>query len=238
MYFKKFTVLLLVFCLTLSLWGCGSNASGETTQPEPSVVPETILSPTEVPAPLETTSQTVPGESPALPAELAAYDQVFQGTRAITRAASDEVIPLSKISLFFTVDELPWGIAQLAVLDLDSDGTLEAVLEVENYAGYVILTYRDGAVLGTEVWYRAFQELKADGSFQGSGSSVNRYYWRYHPEGNILLAECYEEENNPPYYSIGGEAATPEAFAAFEEAQTAKPAATWFPSWQDFLASR
>lgn len=227
----KFPAIAMIFCLVISLLGCGKGEVSETTAPatEPSSTVETTM---------ETTIETTFAEAPSLPEELAAFDQVFNGTRAITRAASGESIMLSRISLFFTVEELPWGVAQVAVLDLDGDSILEAVLEVENYAGYVILAYQDGVVLGTEIWYRAFQELKADGSFMGSGSSFNRYYWQYHLEGNSLLAECYEEEGSGPYYSLSGEETDAEAFAAFEAIQQAKPAAIWYPSWQDYLASR
>lgn len=223
----KRSYVVIWFCLLSALfWGCGQKR-------------DTAL-PVTLPEETEATFETVLVETtaPGLPPELVAFDQVFCGTRAITRSASGEAIMLSSISLFFTVDELPWSIVQVAVLDLDNDGVLEAVLEVENYAGFVILEYQDDTVLGTEIWYRAFHDLKADGSFSGSGSSFNRYCCQYAFDGNILLAERYAAEDGAPRYTLSGEEAEESAFYRFEAQQQSKPAATWYPGWQDYLASR
>jgi len=212
--------------LSVLLWGCArrTHTSLPATSPEETeTVSETALQETSV---------------PELPPELTAFDQVFCGTRAITRAFSGESIMLSDISLFFTVDELPWRVVQVAILDLDSDEVLEAVLEVENHVGFVILEYQDGTVLGTEIWYRAFRDLKEDGSFSGSGSSFNRNYWQYAFSGNILLAERYAAEDGSPCYTLFGEEAEEATFYTFEAQQQSKPAATWYPDWQDYLASR
>lgn len=226
---KKRIFLALCGILAATLAGCG-----RTTAPETTVPAETVIETSELTLP----ETTVPAIVPDLPPELADYGKVFDGTQAIYRTASMEPIMISKISLFFTVDELPWDVVQIAVQDMDSDAVLEAVLEVANSAGYVILDYQDGTVLGREAWYRAFQELKADGSYMGSSSSFNRYYWQYHPDGDILLAERYEMDNGDPYYSVSGDAVDADTFAAFEAVQNAKPAATWYPSWEDYLESR
>lgn len=220
---KKVIVMFLM--LSVLLCGCGR---------EESVPPETTL-----PAPAEETAVPVEtAETDALPAELDAYRRVLEGRMTICRSASMEYIPISKISLFFTVDELPWGVERFAVQDLDGDGVQEAVLEVSNSAGFVILRYQeDGTVSGQEIWHRAFQELKADGSFRGAGSSFDSYYWQYGSDGNVLLAERYEREDGTPYYSVNGQETDAEAFAAFEAEQAAKPDAVWYESWEDFLAS-
>lgn len=179
---------------------------------------------------------------PVLPAEpdtaLAAYDAVFRGEKDIFRSASQEWIPLNKLSLFFTVEEFPWTIAQIAVLDLDGDGTPEVVAEVSDYAGYLLLRCQEnGTVTGQEIWYRAFQDLKADGSYRGSGSSFNRSYWKSRQGGDILLAECYEDENGQASYWVNGREADEAEFMAFEELQNQKPDAAWYPSWEAFLST-
>lgn len=177
---------------------------------------------------------------PSVPADadaaLDAFRRVLEGRLPIYRIASQEYIPISKISLFFTVEELPWEVVRFAVQDLDGDGVPDAVLEVSDSMGYVILHYReDGIVTGEEIWYRAFQDLKADGSYMGSGSSFNRSYWKFHFVSDILLAECYEQDNGTPVYWVNGENVDAEAFAAFEAEQQAKHNTVWYVSWEDFV---
>ncbi len=105
--------------------------------------------------------------------------------------------------------------------------------------GYVILHYReDGIVTGEEIWHRAFQELKTDGSYRGAGSSFNRSYWKMHFVADVLLAECYEQEDGAPVYRVSGEEVDEAAFIAFEEAQAAKADAVWYESWEEFLNSQ
>lgn len=179
---------------------------------------------------------------PRVPADtetaLSAYGAVLRGKQDIFRSASQESIPISKISLFFTVEELPWEIVRFAVQDLDGDGSPEAVLEVSDYAGFVILRcFEGGIVAGGEVWYRSLQALKADGSYMRSSSSSEHSYWKYQHNSGILLAECYEN-NGTMVYWINGEKVDAAVFAAFEEAQAAKADAVWYETWDAFLNSQ
>lgn len=220
---KRSYLALFLCLLSVLLWGCGQK---------PTIIPS-------VPLPEETeavSEMTLPEISaPELPPELAAFGQVFDGILPICHSTSMVPIMLSNISQFFTTEEFPWHVVQVAVLDLDSDGVLETVLEVENYVGFVILEYQNDTVLGTEIWYRAFRDPKADGSFSGSGSSFNRNYWQYASGGNLLLAERYETADGVSFYSIHGEEADADAFAAFEEAQNQKENLQWYPDWETYL---
>lgn len=167
---------------------------------------------------------------------LAAYGAVFRGEQDIYYAEGQAWIPIFKLSQFFTAEDLPWQAEQIAVLDLDGGGSLEAVIQVSDYAGFVILRCQpDGTVTGHGIWYRAFQELKADGSYRGSGSSFNRSYWKSHLAGDILLAECYEDGSGNPVYWLDGKETDETGFLAFEETQNQKPDALWYPSWEDYL---
>jgi len=223
---KRAIAILLI--LSLVLCGCGKKEAVEAVVTETTSIPET----TSVPV------GTAVTEAPVSP-ELDAYRRVLEGRMSIYRIASQEYIPISRISLFFTVEEFPWEIARFAVQDLDNDGVLDAVLEISDYMGYVILHYReDGIVTGNEIWYRAFQELKADGSYRGSGSSFNRSYWKFHYVADILLAECYEQDDGIPVYRVNGEQVDAEAFAAFEETQSAKADTVWYDTWEAFLNSQ
>ena len=83
-----------------------------------------------------------------------------------------------------------------------------------------------------------FQDLKADGSYAASGSSVNRCYMQYQQSEAILLAECYETITGELCYSIAGEETDAETFSAFEDAQQQKENARWYPSWEDYLQAQ
>lgn len=239
MKIKKRWLPVFLCCLALLLSGCGREVSEETTASIVSPIPTTeTTAATERVLP-ETTVATAPAGHASLPSELAAFEAVLMGSQEFYLPESQEYLHISEVSKVFTPEEMPWNVVQFAVLDMDGDGTLEAVLEVSNYIGFVILRYQEnGAVSGHGVWYRAFQELKADGSYMGSGSSFNHSYYRQHPGGDILLAECYEDETGVPHYWLDGQEVDAEAFAAFEAQQQSKPAATWYQSWQDYLSSR
>lgn len=174
---------------------------------------------------------TEPKSSP-----LEAYEAVLSGEQGFTLNGSGEFLYISEISKAFTTEDMPWTVERLAVLDLHGDGIEEVILEVSNYVGFLILSCReDGSVCGQAIWYRAFQELKADGTYMGSGSSFNHSYYQQTPSGEILLAECYEDTDGTPHYWVDGNKTDAAAFTAFEEAQTSKPSAQWYPSWQDYL---
>lgn len=224
-----------IFTLSLLLCGCCRKETAETAAPGTSLVPETTIVPETAAAPAESSAPTE--AAAAVPPELDAFRRVLEGRMSIYREPSMEAIPISKISLFFTVEELPWTVERFAVQDLDGDGVMEAVLEVSNYMGYVILRYQeDGSVTGHEIWHRAFQNLKADGSYMGSGSSSNHSYWQFHHGGDILLAECYDNGTEMVCW-VDGQKVDEAAFAAFEEEQAAKPDAIWYESWEDFLVA-
>lgn len=223
--------IVLILILALLLCGCSivSIRRMEDTQPT-ALVRETETQQ----ATTETALPTVYTETRP---ELAAYEAVLKGNLDIYNPDSGQNIPLSHISLFFTLEEMSWTVEGFAVQDLDGDGTLEAVLEVSDYMGYVLLRCREETVTGRGIWYRAFQDLKADGSYLGSGSSSNHSYWQFHHSGDILLAECYDNGSEMVYW-VNGQRVDAAAFAAFEETQQAKPNAVWYTTWSDFIHSQ
>ena len=212
-------ILFPIFLLCCILCGCG--------KPDAPV-------PTSLPA--ESLPDSIAAEAVASPME--AYGAVLAGKQGFYLNGSGEFLYISEISKAFTPEEMPWTVERLAVLDLHGDGVEEVILEVSDYVGFVILGYReDGDVCGQGIWYRAFQDLKADGTYMGSGSSFNHSYWKQHPSGEILLAECYEDTDGTPHYWVDGKETEATAFVAFEEAQQAKPNAQWYPTWQSYLES-
>ena len=65
----------------------------------------------------------------------------------------------------------PLNIRRFAVVDLDHDGAPEVVLEMDEYAGSVILRYEQGEVRGNIVGYRSLFCLKENGLFLSASAS-------------------------------------------------------------------
>lgn len=220
----KIKTLISLTLTLLLLCGCG-----KASPPAPTVAEEYADLPTTAPA------------EPAQLAEdaIAAYGDFLNGKTMVWDPEGQQEVPISKISRFFTPEELPWNVVRIAVLDLHGDGIPEAVLEVSNDIGFVLLGYQeDGDVYGYGIWHRAFQNLKADGSFMATGSSFNHSYYKQHPSGDILLAECYEDTDGTRHYWVDGEEVDEAAFLTFEAEQSAKPDATWYGEWLEYLVSR
>lgn len=74
-------------------------------------------------------------------------------------------------------DSVSVAASKFAIADLDGDGEAEIVLwlqinGISDY-GFEILQYREGAVYGYTLPYRAFMDLKTDGTFLFSGGSAD-----------------------------------------------------------------
>ena len=88
---------------------------------------------------------------------------LFRGTNILHKMYLNEL----------TYNNDPTKIQNFAILDLDNDGLPEIVLEVEEYRGYVVLSYKNNKVYGFEINYRSMELLKSDGSFMGSSGAHN-----------------------------------------------------------------
>ena len=137
-------------------------------------------------------------------------------------------------------DDTPLRVQKFAVLDLDGDSVQEVVLSLglevnENY-GFQVLRYQDGAVYGYQMYYRAFKELKADGTFAWSGGAADNGFGTavFTKEGYTVTNIAYSEsEGNVngylaiSYYVEGKKVTEQEHHAAWER-QNAKPYAVWY----------
>lgn len=96
---------------------------------------------------------------------------------------------------------------QFAVVDMDQDGTVEAVVELTDFSdGWIlVLRYQDGNVYGYGFSYRAMTDLRTDGTLLGSSGADDSSYYRlmfrgydiyehYVPNPEVLAepAEWYE----------------------------------------------
>ena len=147
-------------------------------------------------------------------------------------------------TFYYGDDQFPDAVVELdrvAILDLDRDGIKEMVLwpkGEEDYlysmVGYVILRRQGDEIYAHNPVYRAFGNLKSDGTFDWSGSAFN---WGI---GSALFTEnsfevknitwCEIHSETDERYFVDGAKATREEFEAATGwgPQNRKPEAAWF----------
>ena len=174
---------------------------------------------------------------PAMPGELCA---VLAGEAAFLDTGTGQMLDLDGIGLAVTSDgTVPAAVERVAVLDLDGDAAVEAVLWVTVNggvdAGFEILRWDGETVLGYHLPYRGFLELKADGSFRFSGGAGDTGWGRLQFDGRSYAVEeaaCsrsgYDAAGNRTLICfVGGQPVSREAFLAEMARQDAKPGAVW-----------
>lgn len=74
-------------------------------------------------------------------------------------------------------EDITVRVDKFTVVDLDGDGENEVVLWIlyngDSYYGFEVLHYQEGTVYGNTFTYRAFYDLKVDGTFHWSGGAAN-----------------------------------------------------------------
>jgi len=125
-------------------------------------------------------------------------------------------------------------------VDLDNDGSPEVIpwLTVNNddYYGFEVLRYQNGVVYGYTLWYRAFMNLKADGTFSFSsvaadnGFGTVRFTENTYSIDKITYSESsYDSDNNMSVsYFVDHEGATEDEFLAAVNQQSEKADTTWY----------
>jgi len=89
---------------------------------------------------------------------------------------ADLTIPISADYLGY-LNEMPehytmsQEITDFAVVDMDGDSVPEVVCEVENYAGFIVLRYREGKIYGLFLSYRGMFALKESGVYETEASA-------------------------------------------------------------------
>ncbi len=96
-------------------------------------------------------------------------------------------------------------VTKFTIIDLDGNGENEIVLwvEVNDHMdwGFVILYFQDQEVYGYPLWYRAFQDLKTDGTFYSSGGTGNRGIRRLKLSENGFTVEEVSDSEAESYAS-------------------------------------
>lgn len=128
--------------------------------------------------------------------------------------------------------DMDWTITRFALLDLDSDGTDELVLNID-FSGeeeYVILTCYDVAVYANQIVYRGFLTPKADGTVAWSNGAFDNGYARFRFENGVLVYDDFAvmiDNGSSVTYTLNGENVSEEDYNAFTAEQDAKDDLAW-----------
>lgn len=170
--------------------------------------------------------------------------EVLDGERSFSPGGDAEFNIHQLRTMVYGHEELPkltLEVGRLAILDLDRDGINEMVVwptgesvdstEVGYYTGYFIFSRLGDMVYVDYPGWRVIGDLKADGTFDWSGSA---FEWgtgsarfnngRFEEVERITWQEGMETKK----YFVNGLSATREEFEAAYAAQRAKPDPTWY----------
>ena len=221
---KRVSIILLTLSM-LCFTACGDMEGPKSviSTPEPSVAPAV----TEAPAIVETTPEPLQNLTAG---EL--FSSVMEDKRAIYLSQlgyirQTELAP-SKTG---TISELQFGyenhynIANFAVVDLDGNRIPEVILEVEEYFGYIILSYQDGRITGNGMYYRGFCDLKKDGCYYSSSGAAYNQINRLYFMGDTWEGDILAEQNGMQYFAkdiITDERAWKKAYEEFDNKEDAE----------------
>lgn len=186
-----------------------------------------FTSPTDVPAGPETSvpaASVTPAPSPAssvpttLEVVVAAYYDVLMNGGEFYSVDLQKSVLISQLSELVTNESLPVSVLKFTVLDLDHDGSPEVALWLkigENESiGCAVLHWMDETMYGYALWSRAFNSLKADGSFSFSSSAAESGFGTlsFTVSGYTVDRLAYSEADN-------GAATTPDQIRYYYDGQ-------------------
>lgn len=172
--------------------------------------------------------------------------KVLEGREKFTYVEKTQDTSISKvldladavdIVLWENPDKLVIKFLRYTAVDLDGDGTVEAILDFtfeggSGYTiGYLILHTVCDKVYADIIYSGSFMDLKTDGTFESSDGSAVWAYGRitsFTDEGNAIVdwfteMDCYEYGQ----YLINGEAVSQADFNKVQQEQDSKPNAEW-----------
>lgn len=115
-------------------------------------------------------------------------------------------------------------IVNYAFVDMDGDGTEEAVAETSSDGGfYIVFHYEDGKMYGYLITARGMANLKADGSHYGTGGATSYGYSKMTFNKTEYTDDIVLASRNDNEYEVDGKPATKTEFEEFEKMQEAKP---------------
>ena len=127
--------------------------------------------------------------------------------------------------------------SQVAVVDMDGDGSPEIVFQKSNYKGYIVFRYSEGTVYGHDVSFRALAGLKNDGSYRASSSATDTSFGKMRFLKNYYDTEvfAFSVGQSPTNYYIVDNAVEKDAFDELWTAHENLPDAEWHEFASDTL---
>lgn len=165
----------------------------------------------------------------------AAYRAVLSNERSFINTDDGDTLTISQ-----RLDQLKSGqpaeVLRFAVVDLDRDDTPEVILWIyaksNEYWGFIILRFYDGEVYGYTKPYRAFQEVKTDGSYSivGADSSTASFSETELSDNKLIYWEKTENSTDSQHinYYVEGKNVTREEYLEAVEIQQEKDFAAWY----------
>ena len=164
--------------------------------------------------------------SPSGTAVLDAYIAVLHSNQAFVDATTNQQAHVSQLA-----GQIPY----FAVVDVDGDAIPEVILgETVNGtdAGFMLFHYQSGTVYGYSLRYRAFMDLKEDGTFSFSSGAGDNGFGRMSFHGNAYAMNeqtyCQSSGNGGISYFVNRQVASENAFTTAIDEQARKSDASWY----------
>ncbi len=250
-FFHRISTCFLSALFLVGLCACGSTG-GHFPAELPSTVPLSTSGEAASDPSSPTSSSQEDSESqeltqpPGQTALMDTYRAVLQGDMEFVSVNTGKSLDITRLKEEITSEDLLVVAPKFTVVDLDRDQVPEVVLCLamgngsNDYVGFEILRYQDGAVYGYALWYRAFMQLKTDGTFSFSGGAGDYGF------GTIAFTETaytidkitYCESTNPnSSYFVNHERAVRDEFlSAFDRFEKAEEA-PWYELTPENIAA-
>lgn len=244
---KRAAAILLSSVLLLIFTACSQNGG---------VSEESASSSAEVPLPVQSgtssaimTSDTLTDSAEATltgTSPLSAYQLVLQNKSEFFSTDVNKYLNINQLNQAVSDDSSVTAKAtKLSIVDLENDGMPEVILWLvvnnNDYYGFEVLRYQDGVVYGYNLWYRAFMDLKADGTFSFSSGAADygfgmvKFTENAYSVDKISYCESgYDSNNNQSVsYFVDHKSATEDDFLWAIKKQNEKTEATWYDFTDD-----
>lgn len=172
MHRKTIALFIAAILISSTLTACANSGSGVTAA-EGSISPNSLTVSASALQAHSPTAVVTPPTSPI--SALGAYKAVLQGKAEFFSTATNKNLNIDQMNPLLAAENVITTVEKFALIDLDHDGTPEVVLWL-NVGGndslaFEILHYEDGVVYGFTFFYRAFNDLKSDGTFTVSSGA-------------------------------------------------------------------